>query len=150
MPPLFGCSRLLVYLATFPSPHSSVRIVGKPLVGLPRNSVAKKILFLSKISWPAVGPNLPSIQWEQGAVALEVNHQVHAADHTFSFRVVVKNEWSYSSTPPVPQLYAQGKLCCRYRLNLVILSSSPSALRGRLMPWWHVLERGIHLLPYVN
>jgi hypothetical protein len=47
--------------------------------------VGQKIMFLSKISWPAVGPTLPPIQWAQGAVALEINHQVHAADRTFSF-----------------------------------------------------------------
>jgi len=69
----------------------------------------KKILFLPKISRQAVGPILPPIQWAQGAVALEINHQMLAADHTFSFRVVVKNEWSYSSTSSVPQLCAKGK-----------------------------------------
>ena len=97
--------------------------------------MGQKNLFFSKISSPAVGLTLPPIQWAQGAVALEINHQVHEADHTFTLRVVVKNEWSYFSTPRVPQLCAQGKLCCSYRLNLAILSSPPSALRGRLMPW---------------
>jgi hypothetical protein len=77
-----------------------------------------------------VGPTLPSIQWVQGAVAQEINRQVHEPDHTLSFRVVAKNEWSYSSSPRVPHLCAQGQLCCSYRLNLVILYSPPPALRG--------------------
>jgi len=45
VPPIFGCSLLLFYLATLPIPHSSVRMVGKPLVGLPRNRGAKKSVF---------------------------------------------------------------------------------------------------------
>jgi len=72
--------------------------------------VGQKILFVSKISRLAVGPTLPPIQWVQGAIALGINGQAHQAYHTFSFRVVVKNQWSYSSTPPMPQLCAQGKL----------------------------------------
>lgn len=70
-----------------------------------------------------MGPTLPPVQWVQEAVSLGINGQVHEAYHAFSFRVVVKSEWSYSSTPPVPRLCAQGKLCRSYHLNLVILSS---------------------------
>jgi len=53
--------------------------------------VGQKILFVSKISRPAVGPTLPPIQRVQGAIALGINGQVHQAYHTFSFGVVVKN-----------------------------------------------------------
>jgi hypothetical protein len=49
----------------------------------------------------ALGPTQPLIQWVPGALSLGVKWPGHEADHSPSPSAKVKNEWSYTSTPPI-------------------------------------------------
>jgi hypothetical protein len=78
-----------------------------------RNFVGRScgIFLFTTASRTALGPTQPPIQWVPGALSLEVKRQGLEADHSPPCSAEVKNEWGYTSTPPV-------------RLHDVMLSSS--------------------------
>jgi hypothetical protein len=49
----------------------------------------------------ALGPIPPPVQWVPGALSLEVKWPGREADHSLLSSAEVKNEWSYTSTPPI-------------------------------------------------
>jgi hypothetical protein len=59
----------------------------------------QEIHMFSKPSKPALGPTQPPIQRVPGLLSPGVNGPRREADHTPS-STKVKNEWSYTSTPP--------------------------------------------------
>jgi hypothetical protein len=48
----------------------------------------------------APGPTQPPIQWVSGALSLELKRPGREANHSPPSSTEVKNEWSYTSTPP--------------------------------------------------
>jgi hypothetical protein len=59
------------------------------------------IFFLITASGTALGPTQPPIQWGPGALYLGVKRPGREADHSSPCSAGVKNEWSYTSTPPI-------------------------------------------------
>jgi hypothetical protein len=57
-------------------------------------------LSLLQISRPAVGPIQPSVQWVTGFI-FGVKQPRLFVGHSVQFNAEVKNEWRYTSTPPV-------------------------------------------------
>jgi hypothetical protein len=53
---------------------------------------------------PALGPIQPPIQWVPWALSLEVKQQRREADHSPPSSADVKNDWSFTSNPPMRQL----------------------------------------------
>jgi len=51
-------------------------------------------------SRPVLGPIQPPIQWSLRAISPEVRQPGREADNSPPFCAEVKNEWSYTSTPP--------------------------------------------------
>jgi hypothetical protein len=49
----------------------------------------------------ALGPTQPPIQWVPGALSLGVKRPGREADHSPHLVPRLKNEWSYTSTPPI-------------------------------------------------
>jgi hypothetical protein len=49
----------------------------------------------------ALGPTQPPIQWARGVLSLGVKRPEREADHSHPSSAEVKNEWSYTSTPPI-------------------------------------------------
>jgi hypothetical protein len=74
-----------------------------------------RILLFTTVSILALGPKQPPIEWVTGtgALTLGVKRPRREADHSPS-GAEVKNEWSYTSTPPIRLhgvvLKAQGRL----------------------------------------
>jgi hypothetical protein len=62
------------------------------------------IFLFTTASKPALVPTQPPIQWVLGAISLEVKRPGREANHSPPSTAKVKNEWGYTSTPPV-QLY---------------------------------------------
>jgi hypothetical protein len=54
------------------------------------------------VSRTALGPTQPHTQWIPGALSLGVKRQGREVDHSPPSSTEVKNEWSYTSTPPTP------------------------------------------------
>jgi hypothetical protein len=61
---------------------------------------AQKIYLFTKTLRLVLGPTQPPIQWVPGTFPPEVKRKMCEADHSPSFNADVKNEWSYTSTPP--------------------------------------------------
>jgi hypothetical protein len=59
------------------------------------------IFLFTTASRPVLGPTQPPIQWTPGALSVGVKRPGREADHSPPSSVEVKNEWSYTSTPPV-------------------------------------------------
>jgi hypothetical protein len=69
-------------------------------VQLPTGAIMGSILFATA-SRPALGSIQHPIQWVSKPLAPWVKRPVHEADHPSPFSDEVKNEWSYTSTPPI-------------------------------------------------
>jgi hypothetical protein len=59
------------------------------------------VLLFTTASRTALGPTQPPIQWVPGVLSLGVKRQGSEADHSHPSNAEVKNEWSYTSTPPI-------------------------------------------------
>jgi hypothetical protein len=59
------------------------------------------IFLFTTVSVTALEPTQPPIQWVPGALSLGVKRPVREADHHLHLVPRSKNEWSYTSTPPV-------------------------------------------------
>jgi hypothetical protein len=58
-------------------------------------------LFATSVSRPAPGPNQPPIPWVPGAPSLGVKRWRRESNHSPPTGAEIKNEWSYTSTPPI-------------------------------------------------
>jgi hypothetical protein len=58
------------------------------------------IFLFNTVSRPALGPTQPTIQWVPGILSLGVKRPGREADHSPPSSAEIKNEWSYTSTPP--------------------------------------------------
>jgi hypothetical protein len=91
---------IVPYIVDDSSRDSSVSIVTRLRAGRPGfDSGQGKRIFLVTVSRPAVGPTQPPIQWAPGAVSPGVKRPGREADHSHPSNAVVKNAWSYTSTP---------------------------------------------------
>jgi len=59
------------------------------------------IFLFTTASRTAFGPTQPPIQWVPGSISLDVKHQKREVDHSPPSSAEFKNEWSYTSTPPI-------------------------------------------------
>jgi hypothetical protein len=59
------------------------------------------IFLLTTASRTALGPTQLPIQWVTGALSLGVKRLGHEADHSLLSTGKMKNEWSYTSPPPI-------------------------------------------------
>jgi hypothetical protein len=59
------------------------------------------IFLFTTASRTDLGPTQPPIQWVPGALSLGVKRLRCEADHSPPCSAEVKNEWSYTSTPPI-------------------------------------------------
>jgi hypothetical protein len=60
-----------------------------------------EIFIFTTVSRPVLGRTQPPIQWVLGALSLGVKLPGREADHSPSSSAEVKNERSYTSTPPL-------------------------------------------------
>ena len=66
-----------------------------------RVQVGSEIFLFSKtFSRPAVGPSRPTNHWVPGSVS-RVNRPRRVVDRSLMSSAEVKNEWSYTSFPPI-------------------------------------------------
>jgi len=104
-----------------------VTVLRAELSGVWIHAGAKVFFVASKTFRPAVGPAQPPIQWVTGFLSLGSSGRVSSWPLTSSAEV--KNEWSYSSTPPVCLHSAEGDrdpflpLCFKYVLVYQVASS---------------------------
>jgi hypothetical protein len=65
-----------------------------------------------------LGPTHPSIQCVPAALSPGVKWPGREVDHSPPSNAEVKNEWSYTSTPPIPTWCAQGQLyfCTKHQV----------------------------------
>jgi hypothetical protein len=59
------------------------------------------IFLFTTASRTDLGPTQPPIQWVPWALSLGVKRPKHEADHSPPSSAEVKNEWSYTSNPPI-------------------------------------------------
>jgi hypothetical protein len=69
------------------------------LIVVYRQYFAIKFTLLEKFR-PALGPTWSPIQWVPGAILPGPKHPGHKYDHSFPSSAKVKNEWSFTTTPP--------------------------------------------------
>jgi hypothetical protein len=77
----------------------------------------------------ALGSTQPPIQWVPGALSLGVKRPGSEADHSPPSSAEVKNEWSYTSTPPirlhgVVLCYSTGSTLPYFTFYILILRES--------------------------
>jgi len=72
--------------------------VGWTIQGL--NPNGQEIFLFSKISRPPLGPTQPSVLWTQGFLPGGGIVASHEVNHQLPHSTNIKNEWSYTSTPP--------------------------------------------------
>jgi hypothetical protein len=59
------------------------------------------IFLFTNASRTALGPTQPPIQWVPWTLSLGVKRPGLEADHSLPSSAEVKNDWSYTSTPPI-------------------------------------------------
>jgi hypothetical protein len=64
-------------------------------------SICVEILLFTTASRPALGPTQPPIQWVPGFLSLGIKRPGSEADHSSPSSALIKNAWSYTSTPPI-------------------------------------------------
>jgi hypothetical protein len=66
-----------------------------------RDDFTFTLTYLTTASRTALGPTHPPSQWVPGTLSLGIKRPGHEADHSPSSCAEVKDEWSYTSTPPI-------------------------------------------------
>jgi hypothetical protein len=67
----------------------------------------KSICLCSKVSSPALVPNQLPIKWKERDLSWKVVRPGHEAGYLPPHNVKTENEWTYTSTPPVPARLAE-------------------------------------------